>query len=236
MDVSRRVVAGAVLALCSAACGDARPSGLHMSSGGQGIAIAGAAGHAGETAGAGVGGDASGGGGGSMPVAGAAVGGSAGVDAGGNGGSSGSGSTAGGPVGGAPVGGGPPACNSLELLEVGSVCSTTVSGLAPQGGALVDGLYALVEYELTACSFHLEQTLRLQMTEQNTYHVDTVVNVDDFHSSGTFVTEGVMLHSTLDCGATEVNKAYGYSFSEVDGERYFTLFRAGVYTYRRVGD
>ena len=201
-----------------------------MQAGGQAGAVAGTAGHAGESAGASSGGDAASAGSGGSAAAG---GGAAGVAMGGvAGGNAGSGAGA----AGASTGDGPPLCNELELLEVGSVCSTTVSGLEPQGGTLVDGLYALVEYELTACSFHLEQTLRLQQTAENTYHMDTVVNVDNFHSSGTFVMDGVMLSSTLDCGAEEVNRPYGFTVLEDNGEQYFLLFRGGIYTYHRVGD
>jgi hypothetical protein len=134
------------------------------------------------------------------------------------------------------AGGSGEVCNELELIEMAPQCTVLGAPVPEQGGALVEGTYALIAYQMPVCLGGLEQTLRLEQSGPSTYDVATIANLGAVRANSTFVRQGAGLSSTSTCGADEVNEPYGYTAYEDQGVPHLRLANQGTFTYRRVSD
>lgn len=230
----RRAWLGLVLGCL--ACGEKEGgvSGVGGGAGETGTEAAGAPGEAGAASGGsnGVGGSKAGGGagsGGALPMGGKAT-----VEAGSDAG--GATDAGAGGVGMPGAGGSGEDCNDLQLIEMAPTCTVLGAPVPEQGGTLVEGTFALVSYQMPICLAGLEQTLHIEETAPNTYHVETIANLGDVRANSTFVRQGLVLSSTSTCGAEEVNEPYGYTAYEDQGVPHLRLANQGTFTYRRVSD
>jgi hypothetical protein len=145
------------------------------------------------------------------------------------------GSGSGGDSGGAAGAGGGEACNDLELVPMQPVCYA-MAPPPPTGGTIVEGVYALVAFDVETC-LGLEQTLRLTQTALDTFDAETVVNIAGSRANSVLVADGTTLTSTPTCGNEDPPEVYGYAAYAANDIPHLRLMEgANVFVYQRVGD
>ncbi len=109
---------------------------------------------------------------------------------------------------------------------------------APSGGIILEGVYALVTFQIPVC-LDLEQTLRFTQTGTDpvTFEVESVLNFGDTHANSVMVVDGTTLISTPTCGNEDPEEIISYSTFEGSGVDYLRLHEdTNVFVYERVGD